>query len=287
LALHNYHDSHHTFPFGWMVTQDFNVQGWGTQILPFVEQSALLGHYDGRVPAFNEADQFPPPFTAFDVDIAKRNIELIGTILEVFVCPTAPAGQERVYSAAVPPGFYSLGIPPINLSWRAAPSDYCPVTGVRIEFASIAFPEAVPLGRRYGAIQPAGVIENRPSSISDIRDGLSHTILLGERLGGPDIYNGWYRVDRTSDNDVNGGGWGDFLNGDHWLRGSQYDGSGVGPCAINCTNKRSSGFFSLHPVGCNFLLCDGSVCFVTESVSPHALASAATRAGGEVYSWDY
>jgi prepilin-type processing-associated H-X9-DG protein len=43
-----------------------------------------------------------------------------------------------------------------------------------------------------------------------------------------------------------------------------------------------SGYRSLHPGGCNFLLCDGSVRFVRQTVSPAAFAALATRADGEV-----
>jgi hypothetical protein len=272
-----------------MVTEDFNVQGWGTQILPFIEQSGLYGQYDSRVPAFNEVDQFTSPFNPFDVNIAKENIARINTVFEIFLCPSAPGGDQRKYNAAVTPDFYGPGIPPIPLSWSAAPSDYCPLTGVHPDFASIAFSSSVPVRLLYGAIQPAGVVENRSSRISDITDGLSNTLLLGERMGGPDIYHGWKKAPPSSDNDINGGGWGDFLNGEHWLKGSEYDGTpGTlgGPCGINCTNQRSLGFFSWHPGGCYLLLCDGSARFVSETISQRVLASIGTRAGGETFSWE-
>lgn len=285
LALQNYHDCHGTFPFGWMIAKNFNVQGWGIQTIAFVEQAETFRKYDCRVPAINQANSLPPPLTAFDINTAKRNIDLINTIIPVFVCPTAPAADRRKYQAVVPPSAFDPGIPPIELTWSAAPSDYGPVTGVRIEFASLAYATFMPLESRYGAMQPAGVLENRSSRMSDVTDGLSNTVLLGERMGGPDIYNGRKVIPPNASNGVNGGGWGDFLNGDHWLRGSDVDGTGTGICGINCTNKRSSGFFSLHPVGCNFVMCDGSVHFLAQLINPHALASRITRSGGETSTW--
>ena len=48
----------------------------------------------------------------------------------------------------------------------------------------------------------------------------------------------------------------------------------------------ADGFWSRHPGGCQFLLCDGSVRFMKETLAPQVFRALASRAGGEAVGTD-
>jgi prepilin-type N-terminal cleavage/methylation domain-containing protein/prepilin-type processing-associated H-X9-DG protein len=287
LALHNYHDTHKSFPMAYFVHivpgRGYNIQPWGIMILPFMEQQPLYDSYNTNVAPVDQAGP-----------IGQANIQVIRTKLSVFICPSAGAQQDREYDGGIP----ANAVPTLPaLTWKAAPSDYCVSTGVRGTFSNIAYAGNAG-GKRHGTLQDhitiVGIAQstNRPSGFAHQLDGTSHTFILGERTGGNEIYSNrqiWQAPTSTKQQLIaaNGGGWGDALNGEHWLQGSLYSGlpfppPNGGPCAINCTNLRGYGFHSFHPSGCHFLMGDGSVQFLHQSAAQLAIAGRITREKGEV-----
>lgn len=279
LALHNYHDSHNTFPFAFMVGADLNVSSWGIMVLPYVDQAPLYNNWNSSAPAFNEAAAVGFPAAA-----VQQNLQVIATPLPVFTCPST--AEQPVHDYSLPANAGGSGVPPMNLTWTAARSDYCITTGIRGTYAEIAY-AGNPGGSRGGAIQPVGLLNpnNGPSRIAQITDGTSNTFLLGERVGGSNVYFG-KQINPTMTSmagPAQGGAWGDFLNGEHWPNGSLYDGTGDGgPCIVNCTNLRSRGFMSFHDGGAMFLMGDGAVRFISANIAAQTFAALMTRAKGEV-----
>ncbi|QJW98425.1 DUF1559 family PulG-like putative transporter [Frigoriglobus tundricola] len=116
---------------------------------------------------------------------------------------------------------------------------------------------------------------------ADITDGLSQTVMIGERPPPGDLSAGeWYSNLTPGDGKYSG------PDGGIWA-------DNVAPYSANCNGAFRFGpgrltntcdryhFWSLHSGGGNFAFCDGSVHFMTYSAAS-ILPALATRAGGEV-----
>ncbi len=169
LGLHNYHDVNLCLPPGYvatLATADPNftsAPGWGWEsfLLPYVEQGPLFTQIQGAILA-------KTPIT--DPSVAAA----IQTRLSVYVCPSdsAPPTAFPVYSLAGNTSYpltYSEGSPG---SVMAGPSSYAACVG-RDEDSDA------------DGVQGSGVFYcNSKTRFTDISDGMSCTILVGERAWG-------------------------------------------------------------------------------------------------------
>lgn len=118
--------------------------------------------------------------------------------------------------------------------------------------------------------------------LADIQDGLSQTLLLGERPPSPDNWYGWWYGGMGQDNK---GSLDALLGTREKNQGSIYPDCPAGPykfCSGEIGNNLDTfHFWSLHPGGANFAFCDGSVRFLAYDADMY-LAEVATRAGHEV-----
>jgi prepilin-type processing-associated H-X9-DG protein len=281
LAFLNYESSYKALPAAYWVNAPappYNLQSCCVALLPYLEQTALYNRYSASI----------TPSTTGN-PIAIQNNDVISTPLPMFLCPSAPGGgPDRVYTCNIPANFGGALPGLAAFAFRAAPSDYSICSGVRDVYANLAYPTGAG-GDRHGAMETSTFAAPKTNRMASITDGTSNTFLMGERTGGTKIYNGMQQVTVSAlEGETNGGGWGDVLNGEHWLkgavRGATNWATAGGPCAINCTNYRGSGFHSFHAGGCQFVMCDGSVQFNSASVEPSVFAARITRQKGEVVS---
>ena len=263
LAFHNYHDVNRQFPPVYVAVRhvflpsfigvagnsdDANIHTYGEFLLPYIEQLGVYNQIDFSQPYFAPIDLTSaglPNYTA-------NNQSVVAVRLPLFLCPSSPRGENPhsdVWNDVTP-----------AIPFRAGGSDYGPSCGVAraagglLDFAP---PQAGPLAD--------GILSNNTptSGFKNVTDGTSHTALMWEIAGRPDLWRTGSRVEgeRTA-----GGGWADILNAENWFQGSSADGTVTpGPCAINCTNKAEGGTYSFHPGGVHVCMCDGSVQFLGEN----------------------
>jgi prepilin-type N-terminal cleavage/methylation domain-containing protein/prepilin-type processing-associated H-X9-DG protein len=267
LALRNYESAHLRFPpsgvDGPFPEADVTTptrHGWGTFILPFIEQESLAIRY--RLDRGHSAPE---------------NQSVAATQLRIFQCPST-AERNR---------FMTFGSWAAN-GTRGACTDYAPICGVSPELAVMGLIDQIGLGL-YEGVMPI----NRMVRLDEIIDGLSNTILVTECGGRPRHWRvGQKGPEPTPAHHVGGGPWTGHANGLE-IRGSPFDGGSLvvtqtlgvpGPCALNCTNNFQ--VYSFHTGGANAVFADGSVHFLKAGMSIRVLAGLATRAGGEVVSVD-
>lgn len=247
LAFHHYHDTYNAFPEAYTLSiSPLNSHAWGPKILPFMEESALSSIYNLNVPF-----------------LVPQNQAVVRTRLPVFICPTR--GNVAVVYTFTLPGGAVPGLP--TLRWQAFPSDYGVQSGVLGRFWDVFV--QVPADR-HGALQA-----NQQIVMGQILDGTSNTILLAEIAGRNAVWRTGGLVSLTGNQ---GGGWGDPINGENWVAGSLFDGTGsTGPCVINCTNLSGRGIWAFHPAGANVVLCDASVHHLKQSMSNKTYALMVVR----------
>jgi len=228
--------------------------------------------------------------------------------------------QDNVYKVALawsstPSGGYVYAVPPnpalaIKVALYTCPSDErslvaTDVTGITIAFTS--YLGASGISADVTPPSPATTTRdgtffaNSQVRISDIKDGTSNTLLIGERPPSSDLLFGWWFA---------GGGYGALtgiyeLNseaGDNLLGVREYnyakntgvvDDTGAVTtmiCPASKVNYQPGNirepcdqvhFWSMHNGGANFALADGSVRLISYTADP-LMPALATRAGEEV-----
>ncbi|MFO0875914.1 MAG: DUF1559 domain-containing protein [Gemmataceae bacterium] len=273
------------------------------ELLPFVEQDNLYKQFN-----FNKSgtDNATPGIVG-----GPTNLQLSSTPLKVFLCPSMPAPLNPVFA-----GYASYGWNRGNCDVRSPAQagdifkpgqayGFTPSDGVFISRmdAGLDYTTGQALAARHTADpnwwQPDSSYRINFASISD---GLSSTIAAG------DMHNILQGYTTTTVNSVSIGStavpsggpiaWG-ASGGDYYsegrttvpmntLSGPYYARTITDPATLRDVLFKSPlyAFKSTHPGGCNFLLCDGSVKFISQNINMTTYMALGSRNGGEVLS-DY
>ena len=277
LALHNYHDTLGCFPIGYTIYTnpwpgDPTVPGghakWGALALmtPFLEQSAVHNALNFSFPIIGGPAQ--------NYAVFAENLTALSTRVGLFHCPSDGIEQPA---------------PPV---WGA---NYVATVGTGVEVPA----------NGYERLDGTFYV-NSSTSMADLRDGTSNTVVLSESLLGP---GGPYNIPASDMSDdprryirhVNTLTEADCLAAvnvhpvkrSNWADGDANAGTYAHFYPPNrpepSCNRHSVGWSdasSNHPGGVNALLGDGSVRFLKDTVALETWRALSTRKGGEVISAD-
>jgi len=224
LALHMYHDVYRQLPAGWIADPNSGEPGWGwaTHILPFLEQTALHDQINLLLPIADPANQ------------AVRE-----TPLPFYRCVSDARFQPLLLLADEASG---------NPLFNVAGANYVGVFGT-LEIEDDPF------------AGDGAFYQNSDTRFADVLDGLSNTIIVGERCS---------RID-----------------GSTWTGAVEPAEEGLARIvgstdhAPNAPAAHLDDFSSDHPTGAHFTLGDGSVRMIADTIEILVYQALATRAGGE------
>jgi prepilin-type N-terminal cleavage/methylation domain-containing protein len=270
VALHNYHDTYNELPTGWISQQGMPgsgsgyAWGWGTSILPFIEQASLPEQIGYGMQTIHQSASNPATRALMQVPI------------DAYRCPSDVAPDNNNWLSMA--------------SQALATSNYVGAHNSDHFFSSGGT-------RAAEHVQRGGMFNSqRGVKLRDVLDGTSNTWMVGERK--------WQFVDINGDVLISAAAhaFGSVTepHSHTWRRGYQMA-VGVYKMNLDGTNQAgqiysgqvsqrgAQGFSSVHPGGAQFCLADASVRFVSESIDGHfdgrgvqtnAAGSAATGAGG-------
>jgi prepilin-type N-terminal cleavage/methylation domain-containing protein len=169
LAMHHYHDAHGTFPSGTGDPATYWTPGWPSLILPFLEQTSAFDLLDLKDRIYQPAPGFIPNRHKFK-----------DFVVPIYVCPSSSLPRLVTPEDADPPeqlmaGNYIGIMGACTSTWDF----HDPTGGRRAADCTPSLPIQFNFG---GYVASNGVLY--PGSkvrITDITDGTTHTIMLGEQ----------------------------------------------------------------------------------------------------------
>jgi prepilin-type N-terminal cleavage/methylation domain-containing protein len=204
LALHNYHDTNATFPWGGAddygdSTGSYMSLPWGVYLLPYLEQQNLYKLFNVATLGLNPNN---PTFNGQDASTLATTSPLLfnnppnntnttnpatnpaATPLKVYRCPSSPSPANAVYQDTwTAQGCTVSGDSPTGApSWTVAVSDYVAASGVTGGMRGTY--------GLSGNMNENGILnDNGPGvSIPQITDGTSNTWVIGEAGGAPNVW---------------------------------------------------------------------------------------------------
>lgn len=243
LALQNHHDVLGRLPAGWVSVALSGEPGWAWSavLLEFLDQptSSNVTWAAAAEPALAVAAAPGPG--AMQISDAS-NKELRERSISVFLCPSDPSDEVFLLRNGSGAGMFQV-----------ARANYTGVFGQGVIEANPSAGDGV-------------FYQNSQTRFADILDGLSNTLLVGERAS------------RQAGSWEGSATWVGVVPGAYRDRARVVGRAGRVP---NDVLSDFADFGSWHPFGANFVMADGSVRMISDEIDAAAYHAMATRAGGE------
>jgi prepilin-type N-terminal cleavage/methylation domain-containing protein len=298
IGCHNHYDTYKNLPLG-MYDDDGCNFNWRSFMMPFIEQGPTYDQFVANgmyIPANNGSGPnvhtvFPgnanidayhqtgPPPVCHQVNQDSGNIpNLMKVVIPVWICPSdgLPRFDDNGYGKA-------------NYCANIGPSD-TDATASSTQLTNLWNCASWKGSSQQGAFTYSNENNtNWATRLADMFDGTSNTLMIGE------VTNG--NVNRS--NQINSGQFPLWAGGNNNAGcDGMRDGAGTFrfvdrfyPINSQITNPTAGSgdtplpadacFGSKHPGGSQFVMGDGSVRFVSETVDPFTYRAAGTRGGGE------
>jgi len=265
LAMHSYHDGQNSLPYACEYGRATKLRTATMLVLRHMELNAVYDMFD-LTADFN----------------APRNAAAITTPIPNLTCPSDPQSVNPIldnrFRGGVqnPASCHGLWYAPCG-----GPLHDRYAAGTGCVYCAGEYPSYCCQGSDFGwaggpgssnhGVYPGMFVRLPIATVfSDVTDGLSQTIMLGEPLPAHSVFNGAYNHNFP-------------LSFTHipintMMSDDGMDGDGSGGMA---KWQHTMGFKSLHPGGANFAMGDASVRFLEETIDYRLYNTLGTTAGGE------
>jgi len=248
LAIHNYHDSHRTFPNGGFAEFHGSVSygnglSWLVMILPYIEQAPLYNQFNFKATNFG------------------TNVALSRNLIPGYMCPSGTKILETNNTTNYTTHYYGV-MGPWSTITNAATGTAYPMDPKASTFSD----------NSYGGMPISGMLGcNRTTRMRDVSDGTSNTLMVGEiSWNTPGGWRNWIRGCQTNGACAS-------IKGIHYpINSNRYEGG------TPASNFNDISFASSHTGGAHFLMGDGGVHFLSENMSMSVYAGMGSCNGSEI-----
>jgi prepilin-type N-terminal cleavage/methylation domain-containing protein len=254
IGLHNYHDTHQAFPINYMPRAG-STYSWMQGILPYIEQGSL----------YNQ-------IVIGGANSLAANQTVAGTVVKTFRCPSDGLTKNGIITNASDGGGTKAGTNykvscGANWMWTITNTNNArwPNDGNGLQHCD----GLMCSNAQGGQPIPAGDLMKNLTRMTLVTDGTSNTFAIGEAVPAWSAWSWWYNQNAA-----------------------------VATCALPLNYRkgidkldqfatswqRNYSFFSLHPSGANFAMCDASIRFVPDNIDTPTYRALATIEAGDTIS---